>query len=110
MKIKTLLQFGVVASFAIIMILGMWVLSINQKYLETKENTLIAQEISDDILYLNSLTSDYLLYYQERAYLQWKKIHARLAKELESNSIDKINDLVDINTLRKIHKRSFYLF
>jgi len=110
MKIKTLLQFGIVFSFAIIMILGMWVLSINQKYLETKENTLIVQAISDNILNLNSLTSDYLLYYQERAYLQWKNTHARLTKELESNRIDNVNDLVDINTLRKMHKRSFRLF
>ena len=110
MKIKTLLQFGIIASFAILLVLGMWVFSINQTYTETKENTIVAQEISDDILYLNTLTSDYLLYYQERAYLQWKEIHSRLSKELESNSIDNVNDFVDINALKKMHERSFRLF
>lgn len=110
MKIKALLQFGIVASIIIITVLGMWILSINQKYLETKENTIVAQAISDNVLYLNSLTSDYLLYYQERAYLQWKNTHTRLTKVLESNSIDNVNDFIDINILRKIHKSSFHLF
>ena len=110
MKIKILLQVGIIASFAILLALGMWVFSINQTYTETEENTVVAQEISDDILYLNTLTSDYLLYYQERAYLQWKEIHFRLSKELESNSIDNVNDFIDINALKKMHERSFYLF
>ncbi len=110
MKIKILLQVGIIASFAILLALGMWVFSINQTYTETKENTIVAQEISDDILYLNTLTSDYLLYSQERAYLQWKEIYSRLSKKLESNSIDNINDFVEINTLKKMHERSFHLF
>ena len=110
MKIKTLLQLGIVLSFAILMILGLWVFSINQKYTETNENIAVAQEISDDILYINTLTSDYLLYYQERAYLQWKKIHLRLGKKLASNSIDNIHDFVGLNTLREIHNRSLGLF
>lgn len=71
MKIKTLLQFGVILSCAVLMVLGMWVYSINKNYNDTKENTVLAQKINDDILYLNTLTSDYVIYSEERAYLQW---------------------------------------
>lgn len=110
MKIKTLLQLGIILSCAILIALGMWIYSINKNYNETKENTVLAQNISDDILYLNTLTSDYLIYYQKRAYLQWKKVHERLSKKLESNSVDNAINLVDLNVLIKTNKRSYKMF
>lgn len=110
MKIKTLLQFGIILSCALLIVLGMWVYSINKNYNETNKDTELAQNISDDILYLNTLTSDYLIYYQERAYLQWKKIHERLSKKLESNRIDNVSGFVDLNVLIKTNNRAYKLF
>ena len=110
MKIKTLLQIGIVLSLSILLVLGVWIFSINQTHTETKENTIVTQEISDDILYINNLTSDYLLYSQERAYIQWKKIHSRLGKRLNSSEVDNIHDFADVDTLRKTHGRLLSLF
>ena len=110
MKIKTLLQFGIILSCALLIVLGMWVYSINKNYNETNKDTELAQNISDDILYLNTLTSDYLIYYQERAYLQWKKIHERLSKKLESNRIDNVSGFIDLNVLIKTNNRAYKLF
>lgn len=110
MKIKTLLQLGIILSFATFIVLGVWVYSINKNYNETKANTVLAQEVSDDILNLNTLTSDYVLYFHERAYIQWKKVHSRLSEKLESNNIDNVNEFVDLNVLIKNHNRSFNIF
>ena len=110
MKIKTLLQFGIVLSSVILVILGTWVYSINKDYVETREKTDLAQEINDDILKLNSLTSEYVLYYNERSYAQWMKVHTNLKEKIESDDVGYVNKFFDVDVLIKNNDRLFSIF
>lgn len=110
MKIIRLLQYGVILSVLVFIVLGTWIFSINKNYIQTKNTTDIAQKINDDTFQINTLTSDYLLYYQERASQQWKKTYTRLSKMLDNKKIESIQGFIDIGVLRKTHERSLHLF
>lgn len=110
MKIKTILKLGVILSSMIILVLGMWVLSISKNYEATKRNADIARKVNSSIFKLSILSSDYLLYYQERAAIQWKQTYSRLNKILANEDVNHLNKFIDLKLLMKKHTQSLKLF
>jgi len=110
MKIKTILKLGVLVTLLILLVLGLWVVSISKSYEDTKKDAEISKLVNSTVFKSTILSSDYLLYYQKRAAQQWKSTYLQLSKILTDPEINHLNELVDLKSLRKAHVRSFKLF
>lgn len=110
MKLKTQLISGAASSAIILIILSAWVLSIFQTYDTSNKNTDLSLNISDYVLQLNSLTSDYLLYKQKRAQRQWIHTHSKLGEFLSKKHKTKISSIIDFDLFARSHTKSLELF
>ena len=110
MKIKTLLTTAVILSVIILISVGSWVYSLNKAYSEMKDDTYIAQKISSAIFRINTLSSEYLLYYQDRVSHQWKNAHSELGNIFTDAEIYHVSAFVDLYKVIQSHERLQTLF
>jgi len=75
-----------------------------------KDDTYIAQRMNNVIQHINALSSEYLLYYQERASAQWKRAHSELGEILTDPEIYHAAAFVDLTKVIKSYERLQTLF
>ncbi|MDH5394154.1 MAG: PAS domain S-box protein [Gammaproteobacteria bacterium] len=110
MKLKTQLILGSGTSAIILTVLCIWVLSIYNTYEESNLNTDMSLHISESVLQLNSLTSDYLLYRQKRAQRQWFHTHKELDEFLSIKRSENISSRIDLEPFSSSNNKLIRLF
>ncbi|MDH5600797.1 MAG: PAS domain S-box protein [Gammaproteobacteria bacterium] len=110
MKIKTALKLVIVLSLLVSASIGSWVYSLYQAYAEMKDDAYITQKLSNVIQRINSTSSEYLLYYQERASIQWKSAHLELGEVLTDPEINHAAQFVELDKVIDSHERLQTLF
>lgn len=110
MKIKTLLKLAITFSLLIIISVGFEVFSIYRNHEKIKGIETVAGQVKSIVSNINALSSEYLLYYQERASRQWKKAHKNIDVLIFGPESKYLSEFVDLKSLRKTHGRSLKLF
>lgn len=105
MTIKAKFQITTIIVAGLISIAGVFIFSTNQRLSEVIETEHRAEEIAKGVFELNMLTSNYLLFRNQRSSDQWWLRHnsiARLLIEVEASEGSKKQEIMD--SLREDHK------
>ncbi len=111
MTIKAKFQITIIIVVGVISIVGIFILSINQRLSEIIETEHRAEEIVKGVFELNILTSNYSLFHNQRSSDQWWSRYnstERLLIEAEASEGSRKQEIID--SLRKDHKSIAAIF
>lgn len=107
MRIKTLLQVSIVSAFLLVLVLAVANWSLSVRLAKISDAQVRAQSSAQDISDLLVLTHEYIQYSEERSAQQWKTVHSKIIRNLESGVHDVAAPPVEALTELKLLSEKF---